>query len=250
MEAPLAPLHPHRRRRPCRPTIGVSSTAGSPSAPRRPPRASAARPRSSSSAPSPTTSTPRSRPTTTPRRAGPREWRFDRDRGSRQLSRLHRARHDRVRGTALRGDVLLPRRRASRTSFWCALDPRHGPMGLRRHPAHDRAMPWRSTRPWSASTAQTWSRSAGSAPTPRLARHRGRLPGLHRVRGRSGGRRPAGRRRERSRCPLRASRRTPDPGVFQTGACTYDEGSPLGLIVGDTWLDGVQFRLVATGARL
>jgi len=41
-----------------------------------------------------------------------------------------------------------------------------------------------------------------------------------------------------------------DPGVFQTGACTHAEGSPLGLIVGDTWLEGVQFRLVATGGGL
>lgn len=49
---------------------------------------------------------------------------------------------------------------------------------------------------------------------------------------------------------LFAHPKNPDPGVFQTGACTYDEGSPLGLIVGDTWLDGVQFRLVATGAPL
>jgi hypothetical protein len=50
--------------------------------------------------------------------------------------------------------------------------------------------------------------------------------------------------------PLFAFPKNTDPGVFQTGACTYDEASPLGLIVGDTWLDGVQFRLVATGARL
>ena len=49
---------------------------------------------------------------------------------------------------------------------------------------------------------------------------------------------------------LFAHPKNPDPRVFQTGACTYAEGSPLGLIVGDTWLDGVQFRLVATGAGL
>jgi hypothetical protein len=50
--------------------------------------------------------------------------------------------------------------------------------------------------------------------------------------------------------PLHAFPKNPDPGVFQTGACTYDERSPLGLIVGDTYLSGVQFRLVATGDPL
>jgi hypothetical protein len=47
--------------------------------------------------------------------------------------------------------------------------------------------------------------------------------------------------------PLRAVPKNPDPGVYQTGACTYDEHSPLGLIVGHTYLEGVQFRLEATG---
>ncbi len=50
--------------------------------------------------------------------------------------------------------------------------------------------------------------------------------------------------------PLYAFPKNEDPGVFQTGACTYDEGSPLGLIVGDTYLTGIQFRLIATGNRL
>lgn len=50
--------------------------------------------------------------------------------------------------------------------------------------------------------------------------------------------------------PLYALPKNPAPGVYQTGACTYGEGSPLGLIVGDTWLDGVQFRLIATGTTL
>ncbi len=50
--------------------------------------------------------------------------------------------------------------------------------------------------------------------------------------------------------PLHAVPKNPDPGVYQTGACTYDEHSPLGLIVGDTYLSGVQFRLVATGDPL
>ena len=47
--------------------------------------------------------------------------------------------------------------------------------------------------------------------------------------------------------PLFGYSKNEDPGVFQTGACTYDEGSPLGLIVGDTYLTGIQFRLIATG---
>lgn len=38
-----------------------------------------------------------------------------------------------------------------------------------------------------------------------------------------------------------------DPGVIQTGACTYDQHSSLGVVVGDTHLSGVQFRLYATG---
>ena len=50
--------------------------------------------------------------------------------------------------------------------------------------------------------------------------------------------------------PLHGVPKNPDPGVFQTGACTYDERSPLGLIVGDTYFSGVQFRLVATGDAL
>lgn len=50
--------------------------------------------------------------------------------------------------------------------------------------------------------------------------------------------------------PLFGFPKNEDPGVFQTGACTYDEGSPLGLIAGDTYLSGVQFRLIATGESL
>lgn len=38
-----------------------------------------------------------------------------------------------------------------------------------------------------------------------------------------------------------------DPGVFQTGACSYEEDSATGLIVGDTHYASVQFRLLATG---
>lgn len=38
-----------------------------------------------------------------------------------------------------------------------------------------------------------------------------------------------------------------DDGVFQTGACTYQEGIATGIILGDTYFSGVQFRLVATG---
>lgn len=41
--------------------------------------------------------------------------------------------------------------------------------------------------------------------------------------------------------------KNPDPDVFQTGACTYQQGMATGVVVGDTHLSGVQFRLVATG---
>jgi hypothetical protein len=50
--------------------------------------------------------------------------------------------------------------------------------------------------------------------------------------------------------PLFAVSKNEDPAVFQTGACTYEEQSPLGLIVGDTYVSGVQFRLIATGDPL
>jgi hypothetical protein len=50
--------------------------------------------------------------------------------------------------------------------------------------------------------------------------------------------------------PVFAHGKNEDPGVYQTGACTFDEGSPLGVIVGDTHLTGVQFRLFATGKKL
>lgn len=49
--------------------------------------------------------------------------------------------------------------------------------------------------------------------------------------------------------PVFAHRKNEDPGVYQTGACTFDETSPLGVIVGDTHVTGVQFRLFATGQR-
>ncbi|MBN2724623.1 MAG: hypothetical protein JXR95_11180 [Deltaproteobacteria bacterium] len=39
----------------------------------------------------------------------------------------------------------------------------------------------------------------------------------------------------------------PDSQVFQTGACTYHSESLTGMIAGDIYLSGVQFRLVATG---
>jgi hypothetical protein len=47
--------------------------------------------------------------------------------------------------------------------------------------------------------------------------------------------------------PILAIPKNPDGDVFQTGACTYQEGVATGIIVGDTYLSGVQFRLVATG---
>jgi hypothetical protein len=54
--------------------------------------------------------------------------------------------------------------------------------------------------------------------------------------------------------PIRSPRllvpKNTDAGIYQSGACTYQEGSPLGLVRGDTWMQGVQFRLVATGERL
>ncbi len=49
---------------------------------------------------------------------------------------------------------------------------------------------------------------------------------------------------------LHGIEKTPDPAVFQTGACAYHEQSGTGMIVGDTFLSGVQFRLVATGETL
>ncbi|MEL6181901.1 MAG: hypothetical protein AAFS10_23270, partial [Myxococcota bacterium] len=39
-------------------------------------------------------------------------------------------------------------------------------------------------------------------------------------------------------------------GIFQSGPCTYAPGSRLGVITGDVYLQGVQFRLHATGRVL
>lgn len=50
--------------------------------------------------------------------------------------------------------------------------------------------------------------------------------------------------------PLHAYERNPDTGVYQTGACTFDEDAVMGLVVGDTYIEGVQFRLIATGEAL
>ena len=47
--------------------------------------------------------------------------------------------------------------------------------------------------------------------------------------------------------PLLAIGKNPDSGVFQTGACSYQEGITTGIVLGDTYFSGVQFRLVATG---
>lgn len=44
--------------------------------------------------------------------------------------------------------------------------------------------------------------------------------------------------------------RSSDANVFQTGACTYDGESPLGLLVGDVHRTDPQFRLRATGQHL
>ncbi len=40
------------------------------------------------------------------------------------------------------------------------------------------------------------------------------------------------------------------PNLIQSGACTYQKQSFLGLVIGNTWLDGIQFRLKATGTSL
>ncbi|MBU1240409.1 hypothetical protein KKF84_07680 [Myxococcota bacterium] len=47
--------------------------------------------------------------------------------------------------------------------------------------------------------------------------------------------------------PLYAYEKNPDPQVYQTGACTYHHQSETGVIVGDVYTSGVQFRLIATG---
>ena len=47
--------------------------------------------------------------------------------------------------------------------------------------------------------------------------------------------------------PLYSYEKNPDPQVFQSGACTYHRQSNTGLIVGDVYTTGVQFRLIATG---
>ncbi len=47
--------------------------------------------------------------------------------------------------------------------------------------------------------------------------------------------------------PLLAFPKNTNADVIQTGACSYHQESQLGMIVGDTHLSGIQFRLVATG---
>jgi len=47
--------------------------------------------------------------------------------------------------------------------------------------------------------------------------------------------------------PLLGIEKNPDGEVFQTGACSYQEGISTGIVLGDTYFSGVQFRLVATG---
>lgn len=41
-----------------------------------------------------------------------------------------------------------------------------------------------------------------------------------------------------------------DPDTFLTGACTYDENSSMGLVVGEAHVSAPQFRLFATGQTL